>query len=60
MKVLEGRGPEPERLPEIRCKLYGVRSERVRPGTDDKRLTAWNALMIGALADAGAVLGREE
>jgi len=58
--VLEGRGPEPERLPEIRCKLYGARAERVRPGLDDKRLASWNALMIAALADAGAVLGRAD
>jgi uncharacterized protein YyaL (SSP411 family) len=58
--VLEGRGPEPERLPEIRCKLFGARAERIRPGLDDKRLTSWNALMISALADAGAVLERAD
>jgi hypothetical protein len=58
--VLEARGPRPERLPEIRCKLYGARSERVRPGLDDKRLTAWNAMMISALAEAGAVLERDQ
>ena len=45
-------------LPEIRCKLLGARAERVRPGLDDKRLTAWNALMISALAEAGAALER--
>ena len=58
--VLEARGPRPERLPEIRCKLFGARAPRVRPGLDDKRLTAWNALMISALADAGAVLERDD
>jgi uncharacterized protein YyaL (SSP411 family) len=58
--VLEGRGPETERLPEIRCKLFGAREERVRPGLDDKRLTAWNALMMGALADAGGALERPQ
>jgi uncharacterized protein len=60
--ILEGRGPEPppELLEEIRSRLLGARSHRVRPGLDDKRLTAWNALMIVALAEAGAVLGRSD
>jgi uncharacterized protein YyaL (SSP411 family) len=60
--VLEARGPEPEpeRLAEIRAKLLHRRSGRVRPGLDDKRLTSWNALMIAALADAGAMLGRAD
>ncbi|MGI8903011.1 MAG: thioredoxin domain-containing protein [Solirubrobacteraceae bacterium] len=58
LNVLEGHGPEPERLPEIRCQLYGARSQRVWPGLDDKRLTSWNALMISALALAGGALER--
>src|SRR4051794_31134941 len=49
--------PDPERLDEIKARLLTVREQRVRPGLDDKRLTAWNALMISALADAGAALG---
>jgi uncharacterized protein YyaL (SSP411 family) len=60
LNVLEGRGPEPEAREEIRQKLYAARSERVRPGLDDKRLTGWNALMITALAETGAVLGERE
>jgi len=58
--VLQGRGAQPARLPEIRCKLYGARDERVRPGLDDKRLTSWNALMISALAQAGGALERQD
>src|SRR5205085_3272436 len=44
--ILEARGaePAPEVLGEIRRRLLDVRNQRVRPGLDDKRLTAWNAL----------------
>jgi uncharacterized protein YyaL (SSP411 family) len=55
------RGPGgPERRDEWRRRLYDVRAERVWPGLDDKRLTSWNALMISALADAGAALERDD
>ncbi len=59
LNVLQAVGAAPEALPEIRCRLFGRRAERVRPGLDDKRLTSWNALMISALAEAGAVLGHQ-
>jgi hypothetical protein len=51
---------DPDRLPEIKARLRAVREQRVWPGLDDKRLTAWNALMISALADAGAALERSD
>ncbi|WP_354698177.1 hypothetical protein DSM112329_03842 [Paraconexibacter sp. AEG42_29] len=62
LNVLEDRGPRPddETVERIRATLLRVRGERVWPGLDDKRLTAWNALMISALADAGAVLHRAD
>jgi hypothetical protein len=55
------RGPgQPERLADWRRRLCEARSQRVWPGLDDKRLASWNALMISALADAGAVLERAD
>lgn len=48
---------EIERLiADAREKLLAVREKRTRPGLDDKILSGWNGLMIGALAKVGAVL----
>src|SRR5215218_6042526 len=51
---------DPEGLVEIKARLRAARERRVWPALDDKRLTAWNALMISALADAGAALERAD
>ncbi|QDR79564.1 thioredoxin domain-containing protein [Sporomusa termitida] len=48
------------KLAVARVKLYQAREQRVHPFKDDKILTAWNGLMIAALAKAGRVLQREE
>jgi uncharacterized protein YyaL (SSP411 family) len=49
-----------EFLTEGRQRLFEARSQRVRPGLDDKALTAWNGLMITALATATSVLDEPE
>jgi uncharacterized protein YyaL (SSP411 family) len=46
-----------ERLAAARTALFAKREERVHPHKDDKILTAWNGLMIAALARGAAVLG---
>jgi uncharacterized protein YyaL (SSP411 family) len=58
LNVLEDKGQRPDEAAQarIRSRLLEVRERRVRPGLDDKRLTAWNALMIAASAEAGAAL----
>ena len=43
----------------VKEKLMVQRSKRVRPGLDDKCLTAWNAMMIKALADSSQVFDNE-
>ena len=40
-------------------KMMAARDKRVRPGTDDKILTSWNALMLKGLLDAYTAVGNE-
>jgi uncharacterized protein YyaL (SSP411 family) len=43
---------EEEQLAELRAKLLAARGSRIRPGTDDKVLAAWNGLAITGLVAA--------
>jgi uncharacterized protein YyaL (SSP411 family) len=44
------------KLSDTKRLLFEMRSKRVHPGRDEKVLTAWNALMIAAFAQAAQVL----
>ncbi len=45
-------------LASARQKLFRAREQRVRPGRDEKILTAWNGLMIKGMARAGRLLDK--
>lgn len=47
-------------LSTARAKLFAARETRPRPACDDKCLTSWNALMIGAMTRASAVFRRPD
>lgn len=48
------------KLADSHSKLYSARAARVRPGTDDKILTAWNGLMLATVAESSRVLDEPE
>lgn len=48
------------RLERVNERLYEARARRDQPHTDDKVIAAWNGLMVGALARAGALLNRPD
>ena len=47
-------------LASAKRKMFEARCRRVRPLLDDKILSSWNGLMLGALARAAVVLGEEK
>ncbi|HKR65438.1 MAG TPA: thioredoxin domain-containing protein, partial [Thermoanaerobaculia bacterium] len=43
-----------------KCKLYGVRSQRVWPARDEKKLSGWNGWMLAAFAEASLAFDKDE
>jgi uncharacterized protein YyaL (SSP411 family) len=43
-----------------RATLFAAREKRVKPGRDEKIITAWNGLMVAAFAEAARVLARSD
>jgi hypothetical protein len=51
---------DPARFESVRIRLLAARATRPQPARDDKVVTAWNGLAIGALAEAGVALRRPD
>ncbi|HEX8749200.1 MAG TPA: thioredoxin domain-containing protein [Pyrinomonadaceae bacterium] len=62
--VAREEGVTVEQLLEVlergRKMLFEARERRIKPGRDEKILTAWNGLMLAGFCEAGAVLERPD
>jgi hypothetical protein len=47
-------------LASAKQKMFAAREKRIRPHLDDKILTSWNGLMLGAFARASVILNSEK
>ena len=63
-QVAQELGCSPEDLwatiERVRPMIYQARLQRIPPGLDDKVITAWNGMMISAMAEAARVLGNQK
>src|ERR1700730_10137563 len=50
----------PPEVEQARRALFDARTQRVRPGLDDKVVTEWNAMFTATLAEAGAAFERDD
>ncbi len=50
----------PDDIKKLKMRLFKIRLERTRPGKDRKIITAWNGLIITALAQASKSLKRDD
>ena len=54
------KGESVEAIDLILDKILKVREKRKSPSRDDKMITAWNGMMIYALAEASQIFGRQD
>jgi uncharacterized protein YyaL (SSP411 family) len=51
---------EDDIIKQARSILLKIRDNRIKPSTDTKVLTGWNALMLASLSESACVLGRKD